>query len=76
MKLLFSNLVFGRKRGMGESMREIEMILGKKKGLWLGEKITLHIPYALGSIFSAWRFSLVAPISINGSRTAKRLENQ
>lgn len=31
MKLLFSNLVFRRKRGMRERVREIEIILKKKK---------------------------------------------
>jgi len=31
MKLLFSNLVFGRKRGMGERVREIEIIFKERK---------------------------------------------
>lgn len=31
MKLLFRNLEFGRERGMGESVREMEIIFKKSK---------------------------------------------
>lgn len=48
MKLAFSSLVFGRKRGMGERVGEIEIIL-KKKAFWLGEDITVCFLTLMGA---------------------------
>lgn len=62
MKVLFSNAVFGGKRGR-EKGREIEIIFLKRE-LELGEKILLAISWAQGATFGAMLGGLVSQLSL------------